>query len=70
MAQNKLSKSGAEKLIKKSDIGKHWKVRHERVACAANSGDSGWRDIYNNGEKDVLSIEYPHNHSTVLALAL
>ncbi len=71
MIGKKLTKKQAQKLLEKHDKGKaSWKVRHEQVACAANTGDSGWKDIYNNGENDILSIEYPHSRYKVLCTQL
>ncbi|OQA09834.1 MAG: hypothetical protein BWY66_00373 [bacterium ADurb.Bin374] len=55
----KLTKKQALALIERHDAKLEWKVRKEAVACAANSGDSGWRETYNNGIYDVWSVEYP-----------
>ena len=52
------SKKKADALLKRHDKGA-WKRRTEAVACAANTGDSGWRETYNNGERDIMAIEYP-----------
>lgn len=56
----KLTKKQMDALLKKYDRGGAcWKFRREEVPCAANTGDSGFREIYNNGEVDVFAIEYP-----------
>jgi hypothetical protein len=47
-----------------------WKLRTERIACACETGDSGWRETYNNGERDILAIEYPKARYRVRAYAL
>ena len=55
----KITKKQVLALVERHDAKLQWKVRTEAVECAANSGDSGWRETYNNGIYDVCSVEYP-----------
>ena len=55
----KITKKQILALIARHDAKLEWRVRVEAVACAANTGDSGWRETYNNGICDVCAIEYP-----------
>ncbi|MFA5375937.1 MAG: hypothetical protein WC455_09360 [Dehalococcoidia bacterium] len=64
------SKKTAEQLIKKHDVGKNWSCRHDYTSCACNSGNSGWCDTYNNGEKDIFCIEYLNNHEKAMVFSL
>ena len=50
----------ADELLRKHNLpGMKWTIRHERVVCACNTGDSGMRDTYNNGKQDIIAVEYP-----------
>ena len=65
------SRKQADALLKQHDLGgRSWKIRTEQVVCAANSGDSGLRETYNNGEQDILMIEYPNARYTSKCYAL
>lgn len=59
----------AEEMLKKHDKG-WWTRRLEPVACAADTGDSGFRETYNNGERDILCVEWPRAQYTTKAYSL
>ena len=65
----RLTLKQAEALIKEHDTG-NWHTRTELIQCAAHTGDSGRRDTYNNGLRDIFSIEYPYARYKILAQAL
>jgi len=59
-APKRLNRGNVEAFIKAHDAGLPWKIRHEHVGCACNTGDNGRRDTYNNGRYDVHYVEYPN----------
>lgn len=60
MTKKIIGKARAQKLLVANDIGLPWKHRKEPVTCAADTGDSGWRETFNNGEQDIVCVEYPN----------
>jgi len=58
--KKRLNRRAALALLDKYNSG-NWIIRRARVACAANSGDSGWCETYVNGAGvAVLALEYPN----------
>jgi len=53
-----LTRKNVQAFILSHDKGKPWKRRTDGVVCACDSGNSGYRDTYNNGYYDVFYIEY------------
>ena len=71
MYGSKLTRKGMDALLKKYDRGGAcWSIRKEQVPCAADSGDSGWREVYNNGERDIAAVEYPKARYCVKVVSL